>query len=808
MSLVPSRIHYYAIALLAFTTIAMQILLSRIFSVMFFYHFAFAGVTLAMLGLTVGALKVHANPERFSNANLNRECAIHCIAAAVILFISTLLLVDIPGRLVSFSAQHGFNEVLIAVSAVTILLGLYGIIKAFIANGVIITLLLTYFPAYTSKLYAVDLVWAALGAILMIAGLHYLDPISIIFLLASMLGVQAQKFLRGEASHKYRAIIPTATIFLCLAFAVQAVSYVAGSPFFKVRMGKFQVLENLLFERWNTYSHIAIYPDQEKGPFGWGFGSKLDNAKYINTEEYRLKIDAAAGTVLTKFDGDLSKISYLQYDVINLGYHIRDIKDAVAIGVGGGRDILSALSFETPKITGIEINPAIFEALNQSFAEFTGKLGSYPNVHLVNAEARSYINSHDTSHDMIQISLIDTWAATAAGGLSLSENKLYTREAWVEFLDHLNENGILTVSRWFIAGKHQGELYRLVSLATDAVKENDPTNDPRTHVLAANANDIVTLIISKSPFTKGEIEHFYTTCQQYGFIPLITPTQSLDSITDTILTGNASKDFYASLPLKLQSPTDDTPFFFNMTRFSNVFGPHIEDGYSSSNNLAAHMLFSLAFFTVIATGYTIIWPLSKLYMRQHELFVGASPFVAYFMSIGLGFMFIEMALMQRLMIFLGHPVYSLSVILFTMLLFSGIGSYTVKHHTLSARTYITRPLLLCCLLVATGWSMSPVINLFSQYDITYRVLLSVVMLIPISIFMGMMFPLGVGAAEKDKAVLLPWFWALNGVASVLASIISMVLSMSYGISVTFMTGVMCYIICFFICLRLRKKFIN
>jgi len=806
MAPAPKHLHYIAISIFSFSAIVVQILFSRICSVVIYYHFAFAGITFTMLGLTAGALKVYTNPGRFTTEKVNAECAIHAITFAVALVIGTLLLVDIPGRILTlaeiylnlWSISTTGACIMLGIAVMGIMLGVYGFIQAFIACGVSVTLLLTYFPAYTSRLYAVDLASAALGCMLVIVGLKFLDPVSILFLLAAMLSWLAWNL--GKSTRTRNIMFA-----FCLLFGTQSLSYVVDAPIFKVRMGKFQLLNNLLFERWNTYSHVAIYPKLEQEPFGWGLSPALDRDKYPDNVQYFLKIDADAGTVLTKFNGDFNKIGYLKYDVINSAYHLRDIKHTAIIGVGGGRDVLSALVFGTDKITGIEINPAIFEALNKSFANFTGNLSAYPNVKLYNAEARSFINSHHESYDLVQISLIDTWATTAAGGLTLSENKLYTVDAWKEFLNHLDKDGILEVSRWYVTDEYNGEFYRMLSLAAAALKETEPGVDVRQHIIALNANNIVTLMVSKSPFTEGDMLKLKKICQKYQFTPLLTPNKPYDDIADKIASGSADQRFYDSLPLDVSPSVDDKPFFFNMYRMRNIMDNRSAGIFNIKNNNAIYVLFALVIITLGAFGYSVLWPLAKLYRLQREQIAGSGGLIVYFICIGLGFMFIEISQMQRLTIFLGHPVYGLAVILFTMLLFSGIGSYLVKSDTLRKSTYKIRSLLLCVLLLATDFATAPMMDMLRSYETTIRILSSVALLIPISLFMGMMFPLGVAAAEKKHAKLLPWFWALNGVASVFASAIAVVISMSYGISATYEMGVAFYVICFLISLQLGKK---
>lgn len=799
----PRTIHFIAIAMLALSMIVVQILISRVLSVMVYYHFAFAGVTFAMLGLAAGALRVHMNPDRFHVGSINRECAIHSLRAAILLVLGTVILAELPGvadSLTQGMEGHAFE----AAGALIILAGMLCYILAFVALGVCVTMLLTFFPQHTNRLYAADLMSAAAGCFFTLVCLFYLDPISIMLILATALAALAWR-LSGEerADGSGRSVKLVVTMVFGLMLAVQGVSYASGAPLLKIRMAKFEMISNLLFERWNSYSHVAIYPNKEHEPFGWGFGDNLDTSQYDDVEQYWLKIDGNAGTVLTRFSGDFDKVGYLKYDVTTLGYHLRAPEHVAIIGVGGGRDVLSALTFGTKQVTGVEINPAIFEALNHSFVDYTGNLGSYPGMSLVNAEARSYISSQPDSYDMIQISLIDTWAATAAGGLTLSENRLYTVEAWKEFMQHLNDDGVLAVSRWFASDKHEGELYRLLSLASDALGPMLDGSTVEDHLIAVESNNVVTVLLSKSPFTAAQLAKLGEVSEVYGFHPLIVPGEKgYNEVTHTLLTGGATNAFYASLPMDVTAPTDDRPFFFNMARLSNALSS--EAGGDVANNMAIYILFVLSLVVFVYLGYAVLRPMVRLYRSHHKQFAGSGPFILYFSCIGLGFMFIEMSLMQWLMIFLGHPVYALSVVLFTMLLFSGIGSYLVNYRKLSPATYILRPLMLCVVLALTLWVIKSYRDVFVQNETDMRILLSILLLVPLSLFLGMMFPLGVAAAKQEHDALLPWFWGLNGAASVFASIFSVVLSMNYGASATYAAGIACYVLCLLACLNLRK----
>ena len=239
----------------------------------------------------------------------------------------------------------------------------------------------------------------------------------------------------------------------------------------------------------------------ETGPFGWGFARVPDT----KIDQNFLDIDADAATVITRFNGDLSKLSYLKNDVINAAYLVQPPADVAVVGVGGGRDILSALLFGAKHIHGIEINPAIFEVLTDKFAEFSGHLDRQPGVPLVNAEARSYINHSSDRYDLVQISLIDTWAATAAGGLTLTENRLYTVEAWDDFYRALKPGGMLSVSRWYDAQRITTSFiawWRSRRRRFSAAACQQP--NWRAMSIALNVDNIVTVITRPDAFTDAQ----------------------------------------------------------------------------------------------------------------------------------------------------------------------------------------------------------------------------------------------------------------------------------------------------------------
>src|SRR6185312_13532171 len=296
-------------------------------------------------------------------------------------------------------------------------------------GGVCITLLLTRLPYSGGWLYASDLLGAAVGCLGVIFLLLVIDPVSATLWIAALSAGAGWIVIRNSDEVRSLRLSGAVALVMAVAATVHTGLDLAGKSHLSVFWAKGEAQAGTLFERWNTYSRVRVREWAGKAPFGWG----LARPSEARVDQHYIDIDADAGTVITRYDGDLGKLSYLKDDVINAAYLVQPAADVAVVGVGGGRDILSGLLFGASRISAIEINPAIFEVLTKQFADFSGHLDRQPGVSLINAEARSYINHSPDRYDLVQIALIDTWAATAAGGLTLTENRLYTVEAWDDF---------------------------------------------------------------------------------------------------------------------------------------------------------------------------------------------------------------------------------------------------------------------------------------------------------------------------------------------------------------------------------------
>jgi spermidine synthase len=779
---------YLGIFILAFASLSYQVVLTRIFSVILYYHFAFAGISLAMLGLTIGAERIYLRRERFTPERFELEWVRAALGFSI--SASALVLWFLVAPL--FLPGAAFTELVLVLFMLLFTI-------PFTYSGICITLILTR-SEQVGRLYAADLIGAALGCAGIVWLLFRLDPVTIVFGLSALSALAAWRMAkRARAMNAAPAFL--VMLLMTLAFAAHGAFYLTGHAHVKLLWAKGAPQRASAFERWNAISRVRVKPPEMLLPFGWGFGATPD----YRLDQAYLDIDADAATMITRFNGNLRDFRFLSEDVINMAYHVRPVERAAIIGVGGGRDIMSALYFGAKSAIGIELNPAIFEAITGKFADFDGHFFNYPGVSLVQGEARSWLNEHKPSVDLVQISLIDTWAATAAGGLTMSENRLYTQEAWKEFLSRLSPHGMLSVSRWFVPEAYRGEFYRLLSLASQALEaQGVPQVEVRRHILAFNARHIVTVLVSRSPFSVAEVARARAEAKMHGFTPLLTPDAALDETSAVIASGKADAAFYARLPLDVTPPSDDRPFFFYMTPFSKSFGEMKISTFEVESTMALRILGMLLIGTLLITLAFVVTPLQR---ASKTLSPGKFlPDLLYFAGIGLGFMLIEISQMQRLIVFLGHPIYGLSVVLFTLLLFGGLGSMTIGV-SFAPRNLWLRPASLCLVLASIGLVTPECAHRFADSGTTARILISVALLAPAGFMMGMMFPIGMRISAQNRD-LQPWFWGINGAVSVFASILGMVISLEYGISSAYWTGVGAYGLCLSLTIFRKKTLLS
>ena len=781
---------YWGLFFVALATLMYEILLTRIFSVTMYYHFAFVAISIAMFGMTVGALIVYFLASWFPPEDTPRRLAWTAAALPVTMILSFLTQLSIPFMVhPSIVAVYaiGFTYAVVAVPC--------------IVSGIVVSLVLTRFPARISQLYAADLVGAALGCVLLVFVLDWTDGPTAVFAVAWFASLGAIAFAAAAGARK--------TLRVSVVLSVLVAAFVAGHtamvwrqfPVLRILYVKGQFEARPLYERWNSYSRVRVNgnPDELTEAYGWGLSPLLPaDRKYA---QLKMDIDVSAGTVLTKYSGKPEEVDHLAYDITNIGYTIRPGANALVVGTGGGRDVLSALTFGARRVTGVDINRAIIDTLNVRFGGFTGHLDRDPRVRFVVDEARSFIARQREQYDFMQISLIDTWAATAAGAFVLSENSLYTVEAWRTFIRHLTPGGILSVSRWYNEAR-PGEVYRLLTLARESLRA-EGINDIKRHLIIVKTrgrgqrgvapDGVGTMLLSSTPFSDADIDGINAEADRLGFLIVLSPRVDGDEIARQLVSAQDVSALLAGFPINITAPTDDSPFFFQMLRLRDIFKLDLLQAGKQSANMAAVFILGALLLTVLLLSMVcIVLPLAV--GAGTGALRGSGSLLGYFAAIGLGFMLIETSQMQRLIIVLGHPTYGLTVVLFALLLSSGAGSFlTGRLDARGAQRYAPALLgALLVLLVLFGFGTPWIVTRFEASATWLRILVAVLVLAPPGLLMGTAFPIGMKLASSRDEALTPWLWGVNGALSVVASVLAVAIALSWSISAAFWTGFAAY----------------
>lgn len=781
---------YAGLFLVALATLMQEILLTRIFSVTMWYHFAFVAISVAMFGMTVGALIVYLSPVFRGTDRARTQLAALSVLFPVATVFSFLTQLSIPFLV---------HPSVVAIYAIAFT---YAVVSVpFVVSGMVVCLTLTKYSHGVSRLYAADLAGAAVGCVLLVGVLRITDGPTAVLVVGTLAGLGAVAFASDAGSRTWRRLAVAVTLVLGLAAVGHTVLVWKQFPVLRILYAKGSFEARPLYERWNSYSRIRVVgnPSEPQAPYARSLSPAYPADRTVRA--LQLGIDVNATTELLGYSGKDSEIEHLRYDITGVGYHLRPRRDVLIVGPGGGRDVLTAVAFGSASVTGVEINGDILDTVNRRFGDFTGHLDRLPNVRFVNDEARSYIARQTRRYDLLQISLIDTWAATAAGAFVLSENSLYTIEAWKTFLGHLTDSGVLSVCRWFPASR-PWETYRSVALASAALREVG-VSDPRRHIILVRtkplgvkeAIGLGSLLVSRQPFDEADLGRLQETVDRLRFELMLSPRAAADPRLADLASGVGGRAFLDTFPVNLQPPTDDSPFFFNMLRFRDFYNLDLLSAGKSTPNMQAVLVLAALLATVI--GLSVACIIVPLWLTTDRSALGGSKsLLAYFAAIGLGFMLLETSQMQRLIIVLGHPTYGLSVVLFTLLLSSGLGSRLTSGVTPeNAQAAGSRRLLvLLAVLLVSGLVTPLVTHAFESSSTPVRILVSVALLFPMGLFMGMAFPLGMKIASGKAATLTPWLWGVNGALSVCGSVLAIVVALATTISASYWVGCAAYVV--------------
>ncbi len=790
---------YIGLFLITSCTLMLQVIQTRILSVVTWYHLAFFTISMAMFGLTAGAVWVYVRRDRFTEKTVSFDLSHYSAAFAVTTALCLMIQMTLS-PIVRYSVASVWTWAELALCLAI----------PFVFSGIVVSLALTRSPFPIGRVYGVDLVGAAAGCLGVLFLLDHTDAPSAI-LWVSVIAATGTLFFAGSAvgtappTRPFLHVLLRHRITIFLVLLVCAIFNGLTDYGFQplVVKGRFEGPQNPIFLEWNSFSRIAVYPMEATTPYMWGPSPRFPS-EYFTVEQRRLHIDGDAGTVATRFTGNLKDVEFLKFDVTNLAYHLPGRERAAIIGVGGGRDILSAAVFGYRDITAVEINPIFVKLLTEEpgFANFTN-ITQLEGVKLVVDGGRSWFLQTGKTFDVIQMTLIDTWAATGAGAFSFSENGLYTVEAWKVFLKRLSPQGVFSMSRWFTQEEPE-ETARMLSLAVAALLELGMT-EPERHIFLATSNNIATLIVSRQPFSPSDLTALNETISLYQYKVFVHPSaESSFDMFESIVTAKSRdelEEYTSNQEFDLTPATDDRPFFFNQLPFNKALetlsvaksfvGHEAEPGGVRYGNLiATATLIVLFVVSMVLVLLTIVMPLrGGIRNAGRKLVVGGT---LYFLLIGIGFMVVEIGLLQRMSVFLGHPA-SLSVVLFTVILSNGVGSFLSDIFVLDRGwKFATWSLMTGGYLIALPYWLPDVLLAYGSNSLSLRAILCVATIAPAGLLMGFGFPTGMRLVSTIDRTPTPWFWGISGAAGVLASVVAVATSIAFGISTTLIMGAICY----------------
>jgi hypothetical protein len=771
-----------AIAAVSAALLMTELALTRIFSVTMYYHFAFLAISIALFGLSASGVFVYVMRSRLASFDTRELLTGGAIVHAVATVIALAFLVRI---------RVGLNY---SPSNLALMLAIYGLAALpFFTGGAVISLAFTRLTDRINVVYAADLLGAAAGCLVLIPLLNGLGAPGVV-LTAAALSLGAAICFAPAPRRRHVAAVVAAL------FTGAAGAQASGAAPFDVTALKGHDGDRILFSKWNSFSRIGVY-DREHGE--WSLSPRYTGAR---GDSLYMDIDSAASTPI--LDGRSGPPEYLRYELTALAYHLVERPggfSALVIGPGGGRDLQSALVFGARQVDGVEINPIIArDVMLDQFREYSGGVYADPKVAIHVDDGRSFVRRSGARYDLIQASLVDTWAATAAGAYTLTENSLYTAEAFGEYIDHLTDEGFLTITRWVFDG------LRLVSLAQDACAERGL--DPSRHLAIVRLDRIATFLLKKTPFTDDDSRRLADLADALGFSVLYAP--GLDQPSDVAQGGPSRQDdpvemqrtgtsahdyrrlilapdrarFISEYPLDISPATDDRPFFFHTTRLRDQLGVAFGRSMLFGNGLSALM-------TLIGISGLLV-----LLFIVGPLIVSARPaagwgrWLAYFGALGAGFMLLEVALLQRFVLLLGHPVYSLTVTLFCLLLGTGLGSFLSRRVPAGRVKVVAMQILGAVVGVAvlSAMLLPWLIDLAIAWPLPARALAAAALLVPTGVLLGIPLPAGMRLLAPRRPEIIPWGWGMNGALSVVGATAAVFLAMNWGFSLTLAMSALVY----------------
>jgi hypothetical protein len=774
------------LGLTSFAALLLELALTRLFSVVLFYHFAFLAISIALLGLGAGGVFSYMLKRRLGRLETCRLAMWLCMANAVIILLVLETVLHVPVALEVTGGNFLRLTALYLSAAVP-----------FFLTGVLFSVVFARESHRIPMLYGADLSGGALACLAVVPLLNWVGGPNTILMASAALTVAAAVWAPSRNGRRIAGALLAAFLMLIagnLSDGLIDIVYAKG------------ILRDptwLEFARWNALSRVEV--------------DRQGQMKSI-------VIDADASTYIMDCDiehwHDTGWERALMSAPPALANVLRPHGEFAIIGPGGGVDVLRAIANGSPSVTGIEINPIIADTIMRGrYAAYSKHLYQRPDVHIQVTDGRSYLRSTSEKFDVVQMTLVDTWASTAAGAFALSENNLYTVEAFREYFEHLRPDGMIAITRWEFYEPR--EALRVVSVAMEALHRLGVTN-PAKHFIVVSQGPLdedgipVAVLAKKTPFSPEEEAAVKAHFARYSELhPLYLPSEPEHNPFGDLIASNDPYAFARTYPYNVAPVNDNAPFFFFTLKPTQILGNEdLRSGIDWKVNLGVLVLLIVLAISIVAVAFFLILPLVLHGGRRQS----ALP-LFYFVAVGLGYILVEIAFIQRFVLFLGHPTYALTVVIFLLMLSSGAGS-------LFSRRWLTRtqqawmPLtLIAAALLLNVFLLPHWLESWVGMAFTYRLLASVVLLIPLGFLMGMPFPTGLRALAASSAVDIPgldapaqaennaveWAWAMNAAASVLGSVLAMVIAIQSGLTVTLACGTAAYLLALLLLPSLRPQ---
>lgn len=716
-----------------------EVLITRLFSTMLFQHLVFFTISLAILGIGVGGFIVYKVNKKVDYERLSLLLGLSYIGIVTAIYKFPYLKLNI----------------------------MYALIASipFVIGGMILSLAFLSNEEISNKLYFADLLGSTLGSILIIPLMDNLGFMKTLFIIGSLPLVSNLIFVTRKKLRKMKIIVisPLAIIVALIFqgniinelennFTAYFTSPVTLMDYFK-KQGNQDV--KVSYTKWDSISRTDVVEENE-------------NVKVIIT-------DGGASAPMLKFDGDLKKVEYLKNEIEFLPFSIGSNDDTLLIGPGGGKDILFALLGGSKDIDAVEINPATIDAANR-FKDFNGDIYNYKGVNTFIDDGRNFVEKIDKKYDNIYLAMVMTNTVNNSG-LSMSENYIYTKEAYKTYFNHLKDNGYLSFMFHDIQDTLKGINTGIEVLLGMGIKREDiPNYFVIVNSITADMNEehknsihMPVVVFKKQAFNKEEIENIYNRANAQNRVIINIPQIVYWDVYNKYSKGEIELfDIYKSMPFNVTPTTDDKPFFFD---------------YDKAVPLNVMGLFIIMFL--------LAWSIYKR-IKGSEIFNSA----LYFGAIGLGFMLIEIPLIQKSLLFLGNPTKSFSYVLFALLLSCGIGSYfsnkkifdfKIKHRQI---IFLLIPMIIILLQI----SLPILIYKYRAIADNYKLLILAGFLFPLGFFLGMAFPKGIAKLNRNKQEqYIPLMWGINGIMAVMGSVVALIISMKLGFNAANLLGGLIYL---------------